>query len=272
MTPTDLGLVFGLLLKHREIHGNPPDRPPRENELEVARILSDCSQSELRDLDEFLAAQGFTLYIRDGLEFGIPPKAGRNNRIYVVTRLRGETLAPYLDNDWTLDQIRDGRRRNASKAERVVWLARMWLTLQWFFYERIDRLPAEISRYREALVSEKLFVESLSKGIEQLGNMGRPEGMEGTAWDLLWGNKNSLHAYASRFLKVMEEAGMIQDAGNPGEYRQTLVAAVDMAVIAEHELSYLMPSDSSVTLERRSVELITGQSQTESEDADPAAH
>lgn len=271
MTPSDLGLVYGLLLTHREIHSNPPDRLLRENELEAARILADCSQVELRDLEDFLASQGFALYIRDGLEFGIPPKAGRNNLIYVLTRKRGESLAPYLDKGWALNQLRDARRKHVTKAERVVWLARMWLTLQWFFYERIDRLPSEISRYREAMVSEKLFVETLSNGIEQLGNKGRPEGAEGVAWSFLWENKGSVPGYASRFLKIMEEAGMIHDAGNTGEYRQTVVAAVDMAMIAEQELAYLMPPDANVSIERRTVELITGDIQTGGDDADIAA-
>jgi hypothetical protein len=272
MTPFNLGLVFSLLLKHREIHGNPPDRALHENEQEAANILADCSQAELRDLDEFLSAQGFSLYIRDGFEFGIPPKTGRNNRIYVLTRLRGESLAPYLDKSWALEQIRDGRRKNTSKAERVVWFARMWLTLQWFFYERIDRLPSEVSRYREALVSETLFADTLSQSIEKLGNAGRPEGTEGVTWDILWENKSSLQGYAGRFFKAMEDAGMIQSAGNSGEYRQTMVAAVDMAVIAEQELAYLMPFDSSTNIERRTIELVSGHTLMETEDADPTTH
>jgi len=274
MTPSNMGLVFSLLLKHSEIHGNPPDRALNENEPEAANILADCSQTELRDLDEFLSTQGFSLYIRDGFEFGIPPKAGRNNRIYVLTKLRGESLAPYLDKGWALEHIRDGRRKNASKAERVVWMARMWLTLQWFFYERIDRLPSEISRYREALVSEALFQDTLSKGIETLGNTGRPEGIEGVMWDTLWESKSSLQGYASRFFKVMEDSGMIQNAGNPGEYRQTIVAAVNMAVIAEQELAYLMPSDAATNIERRTIDLVTGhtQTETETEDANPTTH
>ncbi|MBS4095518.1 MAG: hypothetical protein KGZ83_01600 [Sulfuricella sp.] len=259
MTPSNLGLIFGLLLKYREIHGNPPDRPLRENELEASRALADCGQPDLRDLEEFLSSQGFSLYIRDGLEFGIPPKAGRNNRIYVMTRLRGEPLACYLDKNWAIEEMRDGRHR-AAKAERVVWLARMWLTLQWFFYERIDRLPSEVSRYREALVSEKLFAETLSQGIEQLGNAGCPDGSAGVTWSHLWKNKSNLPVYAGRFFKIMEVTGMIQDAGNPGEFRQTLVAAVDMAVIAEQELAYLMPPDVSTSLENRTVELIMGES------------
>lgn len=270
MTPSDMGLVFSLLLKYRELHGNPPDRPLHDNELEAARILGECSQSELRDLDDFLAVQGFTLYIRDGFEFGIPPKSGRNNLIYVLTRKRGEDFAPFLDKGWALEQIRDGRRKNALKGERVVWLARMWLTLQWFFYERIDRLPSEISRYREALVSESLFETALSQGIEKLGNSGRPEGIKGVAWDLLWESKSSLSAYSIRFFKMMEDSGMIQGAGNKGEYRQTLLAAVNMAVVAEQELPYLMPADAATTIETRTVELVAGHTLMEAENADIA--
>lgn len=268
MTPSDMGLVFSQLLKYREIHGTPPDRPLHDNELEASKILGECSQSELRDLDDFLAIQGFTLYIRDGFEFGIPPKSGRNNLIYVLTRKRGEDLAPYLDKGWALEQVRDGRRKNALKPERVVWLARMWLTLQWFFYERIDRLPSEISRYREALVSESLFETALSQGIEKMGNSGRPDGATGITWELLWESKSSLPVYASRFLKIMEDAGMIQNAGNKGEYRQTLLAAVNMAVVAEQELQYLMPADSVTSIESRTIELVTGQTQMEVGNAD----
>lgn len=262
-----MGMVFSQLLKFREIHGTPPDRPLHDNELEASKILGECSQSELRDLDDFLAAQGFTLYIRDGFEFGIPPKSGRNNLIYVLTRKRGENLAPYLDKGWALEQIRDGRRKNALKPERVVWLARMWLTLQWFFYERIDRLPSEISRYREALVSESLFETALSQGIEKMGNSGRPDGAAGITWELLWESKSSLPVYASRFITIMEDAGMIQNAGNKGEYRQTLLAAVNMAVVAEQELQYLLPADAVTSIESRTIELVTGQTQLEAGNA-----
>lgn len=270
MTPTDLGLVFSVLFTYREIHGNPPDRHLRDGEAEAARILHNCDQDDLRQLEDFLETQGFALYIRPGLDFGIPPKPGRPNTIYVITRKRGEPLAPYLDKNWFVDQIRDGRRRNATKSELVVWLSRMWLVLQWFFYQKIDRLPPEVSRYREALVSSDLFIETLQQGIEQLGNAGRPDGAEGAAWDHLWAGKKVLDGYARHFLKAMEDAGMIQNAGNPGEYRQTLVAAVDMAVIAQNELAYLMPAESAAAMDGRTVELIMGEAQ--SSEVASAAH
>lgn len=261
MTPTDLGLVYSLLFTHREIHGNPPDRHLRDGESEAARILSNCDQHDLNDLEEFLASQGFALYIRQGLDFGIPQKAGRPNTIYVITRKRGEPLARYLDKDWFIERIRDGRRKNAPKAELVVWLSRMWLTLQWFFYQKHDRLPSEISRYRDALVTLDLFTEALGQGVEHLANAGRPEGAEGVAWDHLWAGKKVVDGYARHFLNAMEEAGMVQGTGNPGEYRQTLVAAVDMEAIAQNELVYLMPPDDETAIGSRAVELIMGEAQ-----------
>lgn len=258
MTPRDMGFVFGLLMKYREIYGNPPDRPLREGELEAARMLSGSTQSDLEALDEFLSSQGFTLYIRDAFEFGIPAKSGRPNMVYVITRKRGEDLAPYLNPGWFIDQMRD-RRSTATKAELVFWVTRLWLTLQWFFYQRIDRMPGEVSSYRDALVSETLFIESVSQGIERLGNEGRPEGESGVMWDSLWEGKKSITGYVTRFLKVMETAGMIEPAGNPGEYRQSLLAAVDMAAIAEDELAYLMPPSSLDSIDKRSVELLVGE-------------
>jgi len=253
-----MGRVFGLLMKYREIHGNPNDRPLREGELGAALTLSSCGQSELAAFDDFLEAQGYSLYIRDAIELGIPPKHGRPNMLYVITRKRGTELAPYLNDSWFLEQMRD-RRSSANKQELVFWVTRLWLTMQWFFYQRIDRMPSEVSLHRDALISESLLMESVSQGIERLGNEGRPAGDSGLMWDALWNGKSSAKVYVSRFLKVMESASMIESAGNPGEYRQTLLAAVDMAAIAENELAYLMPPDFELDINARTIELIVGE-------------
>lgn len=266
MNPTDLGLVFAQLLTYREIHGNPPDRHLRDGEAQAAHILENASAEDLEALDGLLGSQGLALYIKDGMELGIPRKGGRPNILYVVTRKRGEALAPYLDKNWFLDQIRDGRRKGVTKSELVVWMARMWLTLQWFFYQKRDRLPSEVSRYREAVVSTEAFVEALVQGIEQMGNAGRPEGPDGLAYDHLWENKKLADGYATRFMKTMEDAGMIQGAGNPGEYRQKLVAAVDMAVIAQNELTHLMPAATEAGMASRTVELVTGEIRVEGDE------
>lgn len=258
MNPSEMGHIFGLLMKHREIHGNPSGRPLRDGEPEAARMLANCSQTDLAYLDEFLLTQGFTLYIRDAFEFGIPAKHGRPNMIYVITRSRGTELAPYLNSGWFIDQMRD-RRSSTTKPELVFWITRLWLTLQWFFYQRITRMPSEVSLYRDALVSEALFIESIAQGVERLGNEGRPEGEAGLMWDAIWEGKKSISSYATKFIKVMESAGMIEAAGNPGEYRQTLLAAIDMAAIAENELAYLMPAESEHGIDTRSIQLLIGE-------------
>ena len=51
MTPSDLGLVYGLLFTYREVHGNPPDRHLREGEAEAARIADDRKGPLFRSLD-----------------------------------------------------------------------------------------------------------------------------------------------------------------------------------------------------------------------------
>lgn len=270
MTPTELGIVYNQLFTHREIHGNPPDRYLRDGEPEAVQILQNCSSGDLQDLRDFLASQGFDLVIRDGIDLGIPPRPGRSNTLYVITKKRGEPLAAYIDKGWFIERILDRRRRNATKAELVVWLSRMWLTLQWFFYQKIDRLPSEVSRYREAIVSLEMLTSILEEGIEKMGNTGRPEGEEGIVFDHLWAGKSVLSGYSSKFIDAMKEAGMIQSAGNPGEYKQTLVAAIDMATVAEDEMTYLIPPKDVNELNGRTAEMILGS--IKNAEADNASH
>lgn len=243
MNPTETGVVFAYLLRWREIAGNPPGRHYRDGEREVARTLSNCNSGALQDFEEFLNVQGFSLLERDGIEFGIPPKAGAPNTIWVLTRKRGEDLAGYVDSRWYIEAMRDGRGGNkeAKKHETVFWTARLWLTLQWFLYEKIDRLPSEVSRYREALVSRHLFVEELSAGIEKMGNAGRPDGEAGIVWDHFWKDKGKISTWATRFLNVMEVAGLIESAGNKDEWHQTVLAAIEMADNSAHEVAFLLP-------------------------------
>ncbi|MDP3819100.1 MAG: hypothetical protein Q8Q57_08910 [Methylotenera sp.] len=258
MTPNEMGQVFSILMKHREILGNPIDRNLRDSELEAAQILSRSSSIELEDFEEFLNSQGLSLYIRDAFEIGIPPKHGRPNFINVLIRKRNEELSSYISQGWFLEQMKDGRG-NVTKTERAIWTTRLWFTLQWFFYQRIDRLPHDVSMYRDALFTEKLLLETLSQGIERLGNEGRPDGEKGLVWDVIWNGKKNLEGYVSRFIKVMLAAGMIEEAGNPFEYRQTLLAAVEMSIIAENELTYLMPPETELKVDTRTVEMLIGE-------------
>jgi hypothetical protein len=243
MNHTEMGAVFGYLLRWREIAGNPPGRNLREGERDAARALANSNSSAHTDFEDFLNAQGFSLVSRDGVEFGIPPKPNTPNTIWALTRKRGEDPAPYVDNRWYIDMMRDRRGGDgeAKKSETVFWTARLWLMLQWFFYEKIDRLPSEVSRYREAMVSKRMLVEELASGIEKMGNAGRPTGEAGIAWDFFWKDKKNISTWTGRFLTVMEDAGMIQSSGNKDEWHQTVLAAIEMADNASHEIAYLLP-------------------------------
>lgn len=238
-----MGIVFAYLLRWREIAGNPLGRNFRDGEREAANILANCNSSMLNEFEQFLNVQGFSLVDRDGIEFGIPPKLGASNTIWVLIRKRGEDIASYVDNRWYITAMRDGRsgNREVKKQEVIFWTARLWLTLQWFFYDKIDRLSSEVSRYSEAFVSTPLFIEELSTGIEKMGNAGRPDGNAGVVWDHFWKDKGKISTWATRFLNVMEQSRMIEASGNKDEWRQTVLAAIEMADNASHEVAYLLP-------------------------------
>lgn len=265
MTYGEMGMAFSMLLKYRELHGNPIDRPIHDNELEAVRYLAGCSSDELQEFDEFLEAQGFSLITIEAFNLGIPPKAGRDNVVFLLTRRRDTKLAPYLNSKWFIEQMRDdrgnmkdrGNVKPAKKAELTFWLARMWLTLQWFFYQKDGRPTSSESGYRNALVSEKRFIEVLEDGIEELLKKGRPDGDSGYMWDVLKGSKSAIPRYVRKFLKIMLDAGMIQKVGD-AEYRQSLLAAVEMKENYERELTYLLPASNEEDIAAQTIALLNG--------------
>lgn len=260
MTHGEMGMVFGMLLKYRELHGNPVDRPARENEVEAVRYLANCSSADLLDFDEFLEAQGFALTIVEAFNLGIPPKAGKDNMVFLLTRRRTSSMAPYVNTKWFIEQMRDdrGNTKAAKKVELTFWLARMWLTLQWFFYQKDGRATSSLPGYRMAVISESHFIEVLERGIESMLKKGRPDGDAGYMWDVLNDSKSSIPRYARKFLKIMLDSGMIQSAGNPGEYRQSLLAAVEMKENQEKELAYLLPANNEEEIATQTVALLNG--------------
>lgn len=270
MTPHQQGFVFSTLLHYRSVSDVPLGRILRRDEADVTRILANCGRNDLQDFEDFLNAQGLHLHIMDCLDLGIAPRPGNANKIFVLTRQRGERLALYFDNRWFIDAMKDRRRertgekskkserRDYNKTEIVFWFTRMWLTLQWFFYEKISRHPSQISRFRDALVLSSLFTDVLEEGIEKMGNAGRPEGEAGIMYDVYWKDRSKIRTWVNRFLQVMAQAGIIEETAVKDEYQQTLAAAVDMALIADRELACLMPPDNKDDVTSRSIMLITG--------------
>jgi hypothetical protein len=60
-------------------------------------------------------------------------------------------------------------------------------------------------------------------------------------WDHFWKDKGKISTWASRFLSVMAETGMIEESGNKDEWHQSVLAAIEMADNSSHEISYLLP-------------------------------
>lgn len=258
MTPDQQGIVFAALMHYRTISDSPlGSRIVRRDEVEATQLLANCSRNELLDFEEFLNAQGLHLHSMDSLDVGVPYRPGAVNKVYVLTRQRGERLAPYFNSRWYIEAMQD-QRRNSNKTETVFWFTRLWLTLQWFFYEKISRHPSQVSRYRDALVLSPLMAEVVEEGIERMGNAGRPDGEAGAMYDFFWKDRRNIRTWVTRFLNVMEQCQMIEETAVKGEFQQTLAAAVDMAYIADHELAYLMPPDSKEDVTSRSIMLVTG--------------
>lgn len=257
MLPYEQGIVFSALLHSRMITDNPQGRHLRKNEADAVRYLSHCSERERRDFDDFLSAQGLAVKSYDAINFGIVPNPKCCNQIHVLHRYRGEKLAPYFDQAWFIEQMKDNRAKS-SKVDIIIWFSRLWLTLQYFFYNKISRHPQQVSQYDKALVFTERFIEVVKKGIEEMGNKPRPEGEAGVMWDVLWGNNVKVESWVAKFMRVMEDAGMIEETGVKDEYRQSLAAAVDMAINADHDLTYLMPAENLGDMTNRSIMLITG--------------
>jgi hypothetical protein len=257
MLPYEQGIVFSALLHSRMITDNPQGRHLRKNEADAVRYLSHCSERERRDFDDFLSAQGLAVRSYDAINFGIVPNPKYCNQIHVLHRCRGEKLAPYFDQAWFIEQMKDNRAKS-NKADIIIWFSRLWLTLQYFFYNKISRHPQQVSQYDKALVFTERFTEVVKKGIEEMGNKPRPEGEAGVMWDVLWGNNVKVESWVAKFMRVMEVTGMIEETGVKNEYRQSLAAAVDMAINADHDLTFLMPASNLEDITNRSIMLITG--------------
>jgi len=279
MTPADHGFVHAMLLKHRELATHPVGRPAHYDELRAAHILADCGPVALQNFDDFLAGQGFVLKILDGLaDLGLPAQGGRRSLFYVLGRRVGDDLPPFVDRGAFLTAFRDRRRDgnadeaiSTNKATSVFWCARLWLTLQYFFYDRIDRPPGNLYQWRDAMVREIDFITLVKEEIERMGNQGRPEGEAGLLWDTYWEQRGSAGTMAKRFLKLMDLYGMIEPAADDGVWRQSLVAAVDMATIAESSLHYLAPQSNADRTEHTRA-LIAGYETDTNSEADHAVN
>jgi hypothetical protein len=262
MTPADMGRVFSFLIANREALSDPmPYRNRRQGEAEVVKILADAlAQNALSDFDEFLGAQGFKLKFYDGTDFGVTVK-GRIPMYFILARFDSE-FNDYLDRNWLIEQIAKGQ--SEPQTISTVWAVQLWLHLQSYFYTHINRLPSEVSRFNEAFVSAKTLSGAVHDTIEKLRTQGRPQGDNATVWDILTSaDKSEIDRRTRKFVRAMKDSGQIIETTEEGEYMQTLLAAVEMALNAERGLLYLLPSGEVTPAPIDVVQVINGYVQDE---------
>jgi hypothetical protein len=244
MKPYNMGRAFSFLLAHREALSDPsPYRNRKDGEDDVVKILSEAlAQNDLEGFDEFLREQGFTLKVYSGTDFGITIK-GRIPLYFILARFDSEVNG-YIDRGWIIDRVSKGQ--NEQKSVSASWAIQLWLHMQAYFYTHINRLPSEISRYNEAFVSVKTLSGSVHDTIEKMQAEGCPQGEKGVVWDILTeGDKSEIDRRVKKFIRAMVESGQIIETKEQGEYMQTMLAAVEMALNAERGLAYLMPAGAS---------------------------
>lgn len=263
MTHSEMGLVFSYLLKHRVAFSDPIGRRRRPDEANIVKILSDAlSEDDLQDFEEFLNIQGFSVRYYEGTDFGIIKGMGRIPRYFVMARTASDP-PQYIDRRWIIQRLSDARLKEPPD-NTIIWAIQIWLMINSFFYTQIGRAPSEVLRYMDALVSVRALTDTLNDFVERLRSEGRPENEKGVVWDVMTSeSRQNIERRVRAFLNVMLEAGQTEDAGNEDEYRQSLLASVEMSLNAEKGLSYLMPLEEEGSKRPDVVDVIKGYKEEE---------
>lgn len=248
MTPGEMGKIFQFLLKFREVSAKPYMRSRRikEGEEEIGQLLDETYMSDPEGyamFEEFLRPQGFTLIKFAQSDFG---RDGDEN-IYVMAR-RDDNAALYMDKDWLIKSMSDGRMTDdkADRSTKVIWTIFMWIELQQLLYCRLvpPRGVDEITRYRDAVVTEQEFADHLSACIDELRKEGRPDKESPIAYATLCSGGISVTTMVKKFLTAMVNSMMLEEiqSADSRAFRQTLLAAVSLRFAVEKGLHYLNPS------------------------------
>jgi hypothetical protein len=250
MTFREMGEVFAHLLAYREVSADPLFRRLRRDEKRIADLLERAMLEDFGNFEAFLHAQGFSLKFYDSTYFGkaFDKRETLRSSSYFVLIRSDHTRAAYMDRDWFDKNFSDARRVSETKTERVVWGIQLWLTLQSLYYTRLGRSVTEVSRFDEAVVTEREFVAAVSDFIEKMRNQGRPQGEKGHVWDIfVKEERTGIASRVKKFLEIMERAGMVDKIkGNEGSvigFRQTLLAATEMSFNADRGFDYLVPPE-----------------------------
>ncbi len=236
MTPYEMGKVSAFLLRHRRIEERSERRNIQREERDLAEILRDAADEDLRTLEEMMTGYGFDFITLTAFDVkGIAPGA----RVYMVAR-RSNAPCPLLDTNRLIEKMAPS---NGKSGTAKIWFTQIWLLHLDLMYSAKDRGPHERNLWLESGFTKSQLIESTREHINGFVRRLNPEAFETSeVYTTLAAEKGAdIPRYVSRFLAVMVEAGMLDEIA-PDNFRQTLLSAVEMKEGFDRVLGPLMHS------------------------------
>lgn len=222
MTPFEMGRISAFLLKHRKIEHRTDKRGLKKDEQELAELLRDAPMDALGDLGELMNGYGFEFITLTTFDVS---GVGSGERVYLLAR-KPNVECPLLDLPRAVE-----RMESASGRAKVgkIWLTQFWLIHLDLIYTQRDRGTDERNLWLEATFTKDLLIQSMREHINDNVRRLNPEQIiDNEVYEALTSEKGAdIARYATRFLDLMVDGGLLDDKGNGG-FRQTLLSAVEM--------------------------------------------
>lgn len=234
MTPYEMGRICAFLIKHRKIEDRSDKKGAQREERDLASVLREASIDNLRDLEELMSGQGFSLITLNAYDL---PGIGQGSRVYLLAR-RADSLSPLLDTT-KVTQRMDPSGGRATVAR--IWFTQIWLIHLDLLYSQRDRGPHESNRWLDASFTRDILEQNVREHINGHVRRLNPEELDSSeVYEVLTSEKGAdIARYTQRFLDLMTEGGML-DRRNDGVYRQSLLSAVEIKENFDRTLAPLM--------------------------------
>lgn len=234
MTPFEIGRISAFLIKHRKLEDRNDKRGAQKEEKDLALVLREASIENIRDLEELMSGQGFTLVTLTSFDI---PGIGQGSRVYLLVR-RTDSVCSLLDSNRIVEKM-VGVNGRAITAK--IWFTQIWLTHLDLLYTQRDRSPQESHQWIDATFTRQMLEEAIREHINGHVRRLNPNELESSeVYEVLTAEKGTdINRYTKRFLDLMCDCGML-DMLKEDVYRQTLLAAIEMKENFDRTLAPLM--------------------------------
>lgn len=238
MNIEEMGRVHAFLLGYRMVETKPVGRRVHEHERDIAAILAQADSEELNSFYTFLGAQGFTLVAHDDTSMPGIPTGGR---VWLLVRSARENPPPYLSTERIHASLKV--RATDTRQATTIWFLHIWLNCLALLYTQPGRGVSEVSRYHEVSFKRTMLEDAVRQHVEQIRRIGVEGGAAAQVVETLVAETGrDITRRVGNFLGLMSESNLLQ-AIEDGEYRQTLLGAIEIAQSFNHALATLHPGD-----------------------------